>query len=254
MTSGCAGWHRSRGAASSRPGETVVRQWEVDRDFYLLLEGDADVFSQGRLLTTMQAGDFFGELAAMDWGATFGYPRLATVRARTDLVLLVLSDAELAELMASAPPWTAGSGPRPPYGPAGCETLGSLQVFRSLGRQTQRAAHGRGLHRVRGVRVRHLDRDARLRLRPGRADDRCRRRGGPAAAGGRGGAARGPAGRRRSPAVVLVGGYAVQALGMGATAVLLLTDAPPIAVYAPRSSAPPRSRPPGRRSPRWFRP
>jgi CRP-like cAMP-binding protein len=39
----------------------------------------------------------------MDWGATFGYPRLATVRARTDLVLLVLSDAELADLMASAP-------------------------------------------------------------------------------------------------------------------------------------------------------
>lgn len=84
-------------------GDTVVRQWEVDRDFYLLLEGDADVFSQGRLLTTMETGDFFGELAAMDWGATFGYPRLATVRARTDLVLLVLSDAELAGLMASAP-------------------------------------------------------------------------------------------------------------------------------------------------------
>jgi CRP-like cAMP-binding protein len=51
----------------------------------------------------MRAGDFFGELAAMDWGATFGYPRLATVEAKTDLVLLVLSDAELAELMGSAP-------------------------------------------------------------------------------------------------------------------------------------------------------
>ena len=84
-------------------GETVVRQWEIDRDFYLLLEGEADVLSQGRHLTTMQAGDFFGELAAMDWGATFGYPRLATVQARTDLALLVLSDAELAELMGSAP-------------------------------------------------------------------------------------------------------------------------------------------------------
>ena len=84
-------------------GETVVRQWEIDRDFYLLLEGDADVFSQGRHLTTMQAGDFFGELAAMDWGATFGYPRLATVEASTDLVLLVLSEAELAELMRSTP-------------------------------------------------------------------------------------------------------------------------------------------------------
>ena len=84
-------------------GETVVRQWEIDRDFYLLLEGDADVYSQGRHLTTMQAGDFFGELAAMDWGASFGYPRLATVQASTDLVLLVLSDAELAELMGSTP-------------------------------------------------------------------------------------------------------------------------------------------------------
>ena len=41
----------------------------------------------------------------------------------------------------------------------------------------------------------------------------------------------GPLADRRSPAVVLIGGYAVQALGMGATAVLLLTDAAPIAVY-----------------------
>jgi CRP-like cAMP-binding protein len=51
----------------------------------------------------MEAGDFFGELAALDWGAGFGYPRLATVRARTDLELLVLTDTELAELMAGAP-------------------------------------------------------------------------------------------------------------------------------------------------------
>ncbi len=41
----------------------------------------------------------------------------------------------------------------------------------------------------------------------------------------------GPLADRRSPAVVLIGGYAVQALGMGATAVLLLTDATPLAVY-----------------------
>ena len=84
-------------------GETVVRQWEVDRDFYVVLEGSADVLSLGRLLRTLHAGDYFGELAALDWGASFGYPRLATVRARTNLVLLVLTDAELAGLMASAP-------------------------------------------------------------------------------------------------------------------------------------------------------
>jgi CRP-like cAMP-binding protein len=51
----------------------------------------------------MHSGDYFGELAALDWGASFGYPRLATVRARTDLTLLVLTDAELAELMAAVP-------------------------------------------------------------------------------------------------------------------------------------------------------
>ena len=41
----------------------------------------------------------------------------------------------------------------------------------------------------------------------------------------------GPLADRRSPAAVLIGGYAVQALGMGATAILLLTDATPVVVY-----------------------
>lgn len=84
-------------------GETVVRQWDVDRDFYLVLRGEAEVFSGQRHLTVMHAGDFFGEIAALDWGASFGYPRLATVRASTDLQLLAMSEAELAELMASVP-------------------------------------------------------------------------------------------------------------------------------------------------------
>jgi glutamate/tyrosine decarboxylase-like PLP-dependent enzyme len=86
-----------------RAGETVVRQWDIDRDFYLLLDGDADVSSGDRYLATMHAGDFFGELAALDWGASFGYPRLATVQARTDLTLLVLTDLELTELMEAVP-------------------------------------------------------------------------------------------------------------------------------------------------------
>ncbi len=86
-----------------RAGETVVRQWDVDRDFYLVLSGEADVSSGGRHLTSLGAGDFFGELAALDWGASFGYPRLATVTARTELDVLVLTDSELAELMAAAP-------------------------------------------------------------------------------------------------------------------------------------------------------
>ena len=84
-------------------GAPVVRQWDVDRDFYLILAGEAEVLGQQEHLATLHAGDYFGELAALDWGASFGYPRLATVTASTDLELLVLTDAELAELMAAAP-------------------------------------------------------------------------------------------------------------------------------------------------------
>jgi glutamate/tyrosine decarboxylase-like PLP-dependent enzyme len=101
------GWLTWVGAVGRRrhvdAGETVVRQWDADRDFYLVLHGEADVSGGERHLTSLSAGDFFGELAALDWGASFGYPRLATVSARTDLELLVLTEAELAELMASAP-------------------------------------------------------------------------------------------------------------------------------------------------------
>jgi aromatic-L-amino-acid decarboxylase len=91
---------RRRHAAA---GEAVTRQWDVDRDFYLLLRGEADVIGADGPLATMGPGDFFGELAAIDWGASFGYPRLANVIARTDLDLWVLTDAELADLMAAVP-------------------------------------------------------------------------------------------------------------------------------------------------------
>jgi hypothetical protein len=84
-------------------GAVVVRQWDVDRDFYLVLDGEAEVATGERQLTSMRAGDFFGELAALDWGASFGYPRLASVTARTDLDLLVLTDAELAQIMRALP-------------------------------------------------------------------------------------------------------------------------------------------------------
>lgn len=49
------------------------------------------------------AGDFFGELAALDWGAGYGYVRLATVEAVTDLRLLTLSSPHFNRLVRSSP-------------------------------------------------------------------------------------------------------------------------------------------------------
>jgi CRP-like cAMP-binding protein len=51
----------------------------------------------------LQAGSFFGGVAALDWGAGYGYPRLATVTAETPMELLVLAPCHLEQLMAEAP-------------------------------------------------------------------------------------------------------------------------------------------------------
>jgi selenocysteine lyase/cysteine desulfurase len=60
-------------------GEAVVRRWDSDRDFYLVLTGRYDVDVDGSVVSTLESGDFFGELAARDWGGGYGYARLATV-------------------------------------------------------------------------------------------------------------------------------------------------------------------------------
>ena len=60
---------------------------DVDRDFYLVLDGELAVDVDGTPVPVFTSGDFFGELAARDWGSGFGYPRLATVTAGSDATL-----------------------------------------------------------------------------------------------------------------------------------------------------------------------
>ena len=84
---------------SAAPGETVVEQWGSERDFFVIVEGTADVFVGDEHVRSLGSGEFFGELAALDWGAGFGYSRLATVVAGSPLRLLVFPDGALAALM-----------------------------------------------------------------------------------------------------------------------------------------------------------
>jgi aromatic-L-amino-acid/L-tryptophan decarboxylase len=86
--------HRAAG-----PGETVVEQWGSERDFFVIVEGTADVFVGDEHVRSLGPGEFFGELAALDWGAGFGYPRLASVVAGSPLSLLVFPDGSLARLL-----------------------------------------------------------------------------------------------------------------------------------------------------------
>ena len=82
---------------------TIVAQWDTSRDFFVLLEGAAEVRVDGELVASLAPGDFFGELAALDWGAGFGYPRLASVTATAPVRLLVFPDGNLNDLLFIAP-------------------------------------------------------------------------------------------------------------------------------------------------------
>jgi len=83
--------------------ETIVEQWQVSRDLYVVLTGGVAVTADDRSLATLGPGDFFGELAAIDWGAGFARTRTATVTAKEPTRLLVLDWVLVNWLMQAAP-------------------------------------------------------------------------------------------------------------------------------------------------------
>ena len=65
----------------------------------MIVDGEADVFIEGEYVRHLARGDFFGEVAALDWGSGFGYVRTASVVAASDLRLLALDPAHLGVLI-----------------------------------------------------------------------------------------------------------------------------------------------------------
>lgn len=60
------------------PGETILREGDLDRDLYILRRGIVDVFAGGQRVNSLGEGDYFGEIALVE-----DRPRTATVAART---------------------------------------------------------------------------------------------------------------------------------------------------------------------------
>jgi aromatic-L-amino-acid/L-tryptophan decarboxylase len=84
-------------------GEVIVAQWDTSHELYVILDGSAEVLVHGERRAELGAGDFFGELAALDWGAGYSYSRTATVRATSQMRLLVIPMDELQTLMEQLP-------------------------------------------------------------------------------------------------------------------------------------------------------
>jgi CRP-like cAMP-binding protein len=86
-----------------QPGEVVIEQWDTARDLIVIISGRVRVLDGGRELARVQAGDFVGEFAALDWGAGYGSVRLATVQAETAGTVLQFAPEELSEILRRSP-------------------------------------------------------------------------------------------------------------------------------------------------------
>lgn len=75
-------------------GEVILREGRLGRELFVILEGTATVTRAGRVVNVRHAGDYFGELAAID-----AVPRSATVTATTDLEVLIVGPREFEAMM-----------------------------------------------------------------------------------------------------------------------------------------------------------
>ncbi len=83
---------------SYAPGDVIVRQGELDTEFFILIEGLASAYrteedGQTRLVASYGAGDFFGEMSAVSH-----QPRSATVKADGPCIVMMI-DVTLFQLL-----------------------------------------------------------------------------------------------------------------------------------------------------------
>jgi CRP-like cAMP-binding protein len=67
-------------------------------DFFIILEGEADVIVDGKAIHHLGPGDFFGEVAALD-----GKERTASIKATTRLRCLTLGDGSFRQFLIDNP-------------------------------------------------------------------------------------------------------------------------------------------------------
>ncbi len=79
-------------------GKELTREGERGREFFVILDGEADVTQQGKRIRQLGKGDFLGEIALVT-----KQPRTATVTATSSLRVLVITDRDFARLLHDSP-------------------------------------------------------------------------------------------------------------------------------------------------------
>jgi CRP-like cAMP-binding protein len=81
-----------------KAGKELIREGGSSREFFILLEGSAEVTRGGKKLATRKAGEFFGEIALV-----VDRPRVATVTTLEPTIALVVTETNFRRLVKQAP-------------------------------------------------------------------------------------------------------------------------------------------------------
>jgi CRP/FNR family cyclic AMP-dependent transcriptional regulator len=81
-----------------KAGTVLMREGQIGRELFLIIDGTADVSRNAEVVATIGPGDFVGELAVIAHSA-----RNATVTARTELDVLVMTSSALSQLLDDIP-------------------------------------------------------------------------------------------------------------------------------------------------------
>jgi CRP/FNR family transcriptional regulator, cyclic AMP receptor protein len=85
----------------SEPNDILARRGEIGQEMIVIVDGTARVEADGKILTRLGPGDFFGEISLID-----GKPRTATVITETPSILLTISHQAFDTLLDAVPQLT----------------------------------------------------------------------------------------------------------------------------------------------------
>jgi CRP-like cAMP-binding protein len=81
-----------------RDGAMLTREGKGGREFFVIVEGSADVLKKGKRVNSVHEGDFIGEISLVT-----GQPRTASVQATSPIRVLVITNRNFSKLLDQSP-------------------------------------------------------------------------------------------------------------------------------------------------------
>ena len=81
-----------------RKGQVLCKEGEIGHEFFVIVDGKAEVTRKGKKITQRGGGEFIGEIALVE-----EVPRTATVTAKTPMRAFVLTSTDFHHLLEQSP-------------------------------------------------------------------------------------------------------------------------------------------------------